>query len=49
MKINLSLVKNVLTPLKESVIMPLGLRAPASERDAAIKIGISNENISIFK
>ena len=37
MKAGLLLMKNVLTPLPKSVLIPLGLTAAASATDAAIE------------
>ena len=37
MKVGLPLIKNVLTTLAKSVLVPLGLTVAASETDAAIQ------------
>ena len=37
MSVGLRLIKNVLTPLAESILVPLGLTAASSATDAAIK------------
>ena len=44
MTAGLPLMKNVLTPLAKSVLIPLGLKAVASATDAAIQ-----KKINIFK
>ena len=60
MMAGLSIIKCVLTPLAKSVLVPLGLRAAASAKDAAIQkknfslgmnfIRLSNAcNVNIFK
>ena len=49
LKTGLSLIKNMIKPLAISVLIPLGLTAAASTVDAAIHIGIWNNNFTNFK
>ena len=49
LKTGLSLIKNVIKPLAISILIPLGLTAAASTVDAAIHIGIWNNNFTNFK
>ena len=52
MNTGLHLLKNALTPLAKSVLVPLGLTAAASATNAAIQkrfLGVRGDNINIFK